>query len=142
MNKIMTKPLIEAPTNDTHSKYETLAYIAAYDAPLNCDYAFVAYKEIDNNGQWRVRIKSSATAGAIFEPAAIHREARETSARGKPWFEWGYSFAPNEGDPRNIQFRVHVSNGQPCEIEIIVQLRKFDGSADAAQSVKFPWPAE
>jgi hypothetical protein len=136
----MNKPLIEAPTSDANYKYDTLGYVAGYDAPLNCDYAFVAYKETDSRGEWRVRIKSSQTAGAVFEPAAIRNKARETSAQGKPWFQWGYSFDPSAGDPRNIQFRVHVNNGQPTEIEMLVQLRKFDGSADAAQSVRFPWP--
>jgi len=32
-----------------------------------------------------------------------------------------------------------VKDGQSDEIEIFVQLRKADGSADAAKSVKFPW---
>jgi hypothetical protein len=137
----MDKPLIEAPTNDGNHRYETLGYVAGYDAPINCDYAYVAYKEIDTAGDWRVRIKSSATAGAVFEPAAMRSKARETGAQGKPWFQWGYSFDPSPGDPRNIQFRVHVNNGQPSEIEMFVQLRKFDGSPDAPQSVKFAWPA-
>jgi hypothetical protein len=135
-----TKPLIEAPTSDSNYRYETLGYVAAYDAVLNCDYAFVAYKETDNTGDWRVRIRSSQTAGAVFEQVAMRSKARETSAQGKPWFQWGYSFDPTPGDARNIQFRVHVNNGQPREIEMYVQLRKFDSSADAAQSVKFPWP--
>lgn len=51
------------------------------------------------------------------------------------------TFDPSASDPRNIQFRVHVKDGQPSEIEIFVQLRKFDGTADAAKSVKFAWPA-
>ena len=121
--------------------YQQLAYVDAYDAVLNCDYAFVAYKETDSNGDWRVRISSSQTAGAVFEPAMMKSNARSTGAQGKPWFQWGYSFDPSDGDPRNIQFRVHVQDGQPAEIEMLVQLRMFDGSADAAKSVKFPWPA-
>lgn len=141
MNTLTTKPLIEAPVSDSNYKYETLGYVAAYDAVLNCDYAFVAYKETDSAGDWRVRIKSSQTAGGSFEQAAMRSKARETSAQGKPWFQWGYSFDPAPGDPRNIQFRVHVANGQPREIEMYVQLRKFDGTADEAQSVRFPWPS-
>jgi hypothetical protein len=122
-------------------RYETLGYLAAYDAVLNCDYAFVAYKEVERNGEWRVRINSLQTPGCVFEPTAIHRKARETSAQGRPWFQWGYCFSASLGDPRQIQFRVCVSNGQPREIEMYVQLRKFDGSADEAQSVRFLWPA-
>ena len=137
----MSKPLIEAPTSDGNYRYETLGYVDAYDAPLNCDYAFVAYKETDSSGEWRVRIKSLQTAGAVFEQAAIRSKARETGAQGKPWFQWGYSFDPSPGDLRNIQFRVHVKDRQASEVEMLVQLRNFDGSADTAKSVKFAWPA-
>ena len=137
----MNNQLIEAPTSDATYRYETLGYVAAYDAVLNCDYAFVAYKEIETSGDWRVRIKSSQTAGAVFERAAMQSKARETGAQGKPWFQWGYSFDPTAADPRNIQFRVHVKEAQPSEIEMFVQLRKFDAGADTAKSVRFAWPA-
>ena len=133
--------LIEAPASDANYKYETLGYVDAYDAKLNCDYAFVAYKETDSSGEWRVRIKSSQTAGAVFEQAAMKSKARETGAQGKPWFQWPYSFDPSASDPRNIQFRVHVKVGKPSGIEMLVQLRKFDNSADEAKSVMLAWPA-
>ena len=134
--------IVEAPISNPHTAFETLAYVEAYDAVINCDYAFVAYKETHHaSGEWRIRIKSSQTAGAVFEPAAIKSNARSTGIQGKPWFQWGYSFEPTTGDPRCIQFRVHVKDGRPAEIELFVQLRKFDGTADDATSVKFPWPA-
>ncbi len=137
----LTRQLIETPASiPGGTQYEHLAYVDAYDAVLNLDYAFVAYKEADCFGS-RVRIKSSQTAGAVFEPEAMRSNARSSGAQGKPWFPWGYSFDPSASDPRCIQFRVHVTNGQPSEIEILVQLRKFDGSVDAPKSVKFPWPA-
>lgn len=135
------KPLLETPENvPGGASYQHLAYVDAYDAPLNCDYAFVAYKEIDSGGAWRVRIKSSQTAGAVFEPDMMVSNARSAGAQGKPWFQWGYSFDPSDSDPRCIQFRVHVTEGKPSAIEIYVQLRKFDNSADAARSVMFAWP--
>lgn len=122
------------------TQYRQLAYVDAYDAILNGDYAFVAYQETDSGGAWRVRIKSSQTAGAVFEPDAMRSHARSAAAQGKPWFQWGYSFDPGSGDQRCIQFRVHVKDGKPHEIEMFVQLRKFDGSADEAKSVRFAWP--
>lgn len=137
----MNAQLVEAPASDANYRYETLGYVDAYDAVLNCDYAFVAYKETDSGGDWRVRIKSSQTAGAVFERAAMRSKARETGAQGKPWFQWGYSFDPSASDPRMVQFRVHVGNGQPSEVEMVVRLRKADGTADTAKSVKFAWPA-
>lgn len=140
MSNMHTKPLIEPPPSDSERKYETLAYVAAYDAVLNCDYAFVAYKEIDRGGDWRIRIKSSQTAGGVFEPAIIRNQARGAAGQGKTSFQWGYSFDPSPGDPRTIQFRVHLKDGQPNEVEIFVQLRQYDGAADVSHSVKFAWP--
>ena len=137
-----TAPLIEAPASIPGStQYQTLGYLDAYDAVLNLDYAFVAYKETDSGGEWRVRIRSSQTAGAVFEPAMMKSNARATGAQGKPWFQWGYSFDPSPGDPRCIQFRVLVADGQPRGIELFVQLRKADGTADAPKSTTIPWPA-
>jgi len=135
------KPLLETPDNiPGGASYQHLAYVDAYDAPLNIDYAFVAYKETDSNGDWRVRIKSSQTAGAVFEPAMMVSNARSTGAQGKPWFQWGYSFDPSDSDPRCIQFRVHVTEGKTSAIEMYVQLRKYDGTADTPKSVMFAWP--
>lgn len=136
-----SRPLIEAPESiPGGATYQQLAYVDAYDAVLNIDYAFVAYKETDSNGDWRVRIKSSQTAGAVFEPDMMRSNARSAGAQGKPWFQWGYSFDPGSDDPRCIQFRVHVQDGEASAIEMFVQLRKFDGTADASKSVQFPWP--
>jgi hypothetical protein len=140
MNFMETKPLIEALASNGSYHYETLGYLAGYDAVLNCDYAFLAYKETERSGEWRVRIKSSQTAGAVFEPAMMRNKARETAVQGKSWFQWGYSFDPTPGDPRNIQFRVHVKGGQPSEVEMFVQLRQYGGAAAEAQSVRFSWP--
>ena len=135
-----TKALVEVLASNGSYHYESLGYLAAYDAVLNCDYAFLAYKETERSGAWRVRIKSSQTAGAVFEPAMMRNKARETAAQGQSWFQWGDSFDPTPGDPRNIQFRVHVKDGQPNEIEIFVQLRQYGGVAATPQSVRFPWP--
>lgn len=134
-------PLVEAPASDSYRTYETLAYVAAYDAVLNCDYAFVAYKETEkDSNQWRLCIKSTQTAGGSFDPTAIRNKARETGAQGKPYFTWGYNFEPSSSDPRQIEFRVHVANGRASDVEIFVRLRKADHSADEPKSVKFAWP--
>ena len=139
---ITDKQLLDLPANDAAHKYEQLAYVDAYDAVLNCDYAFLAYKESEGGADaWRVRIRSSQTAGAVFEPAMMKSKAREANAQGKPWFQWGYSFDPSPSDPRMIQFRVHQRDGQVAEVEICVRLRKADGTGDQEKSVRFAWPA-
>lgn len=142
MNTAAAPQLVDPPASvPGGTTYQQLAYLDACDSVLHCDYAFVAYRETDSNGDWRVRIKSSQTAGAVFEPAMMKSPARSAAAQGKPWFPWGYSFDPGPGDPRCIQFRVHVTDGQPAGVEIFVQLRQADGTAAAPKSVKFPWPA-
>lgn len=133
--------LVETPENVSGgATYKQLGYIDAYDAVLDSDYAFVAFQEIDSSGEWRVRIKGLQTAGAVFEPAAMKSNARSTGAQDKPYFQWGYSVDPSPGDPRHIAFRVYVMEGRPSEVEMFVQLRKFDGSPDTPKSVRFPWP--
>lgn len=107
---------------------------------LDCDYAFLAYLETDSDGAARVRIRSSQTAGAVFEPEAMRKNARAASARGEQGFAWGYSFDPSTDDPRCIRFQVLVEAAMPTAIEMFVQLRKADGAAAAPQIVTFPWP--
>jgi hypothetical protein len=107
------KQLIEAPASDSSTAYETLGYVDAYDAVLNADYAFVAYKETNRvTGDWCVRIRSSQTVGAVFEPEMIRNQARAAFAQGRPWFKWGHSLDPSPGDARDIQLRVHVADGR------------------------------
>lgn len=133
--------LITAPANTDNITYETLAYVDAYDAVLNGDYAFVAYKETYlDSGAWSVRIQSSQTAGGAFEPEAMRLQSRSAGAQGKAFFVWGYSFEQSADDARWIEFRVHVVDGAPSTIEIFVQLRQADGTANTPKSVTFPWP--
>lgn len=138
----MSKPLAEAPESTSSVRYESLAYVDAYDAVLNIDYAFVAYKETDvDSGEWRVRIRSTQTAGAVFEPEAMRLQSRAAGAQGKPYFVWGFNLEPGADETRQIEFRVHVANGAPASIEMLVRMRNADGSAAAPTSVSFPWPA-
>lgn len=137
----MSTPLISAPESANGITYETLGYVEAYDAPTNSDYAFVAYKETDSNGSWRVRISGRQTPGAVFEPDAMKQNSRAAAAQGKPYFTWGWSFDPSEGDAREIQFRVHHADGATSAIEMHVRLRNFDGSPAAPVSARFAWPA-
>lgn len=135
-------PLLDLPAPiPGGTRYAQLAYLDARDEVLGCTYAFLAYRETDSDGTWRVRIRSSQTAGAVFEPEMILRQARSTSGQGGTSFDWGYSFDPSPGDPRDIRFRVHVVDGSPAEIEMSVRLRQADGSAAAVRSIRFPWPA-
>ena len=55
---------VDAPAATGDWRYDTLAYLDAYDAVLDADHAFVAYRETNvGSGAWCVRVRSSQTAG-------------------------------------------------------------------------------
>lgn len=137
----MPHPLLEAPADTETRSITPLAALEAYDAVLNDDYAFIAYKETDRaTGAWRVRIRARHLTGVVFEPEAMRLQARATGAQGNSFFTWGNGIDPSAGDPRMLQYRVHVKEGKPASVEIYVQLRKADHSPDAPKSVVFAWP--
>lgn len=138
----MPTKLIEAPDSTPSQDVQVLAELDAYDAILNDDYAFVAYKEtVKSSGEWRVRIKARHLTGVVFEPEVMKLSARSAGAQGKQFFTWGNCIDPSSGDARSVQYRVYVKDGKPSEIEVFVQLRKSDATPDAPKSVKFAWPA-
>lgn len=138
----MATKLVEAPTSTPSQSITVLGEVEAYDAILNDDYAFVAYKEVDAaSGEWRVRIKARHLTGVVFEPEAMRLQARSAGAQGKPFFTWGNTIDPTAADSRSVQYRVHVKDGKPSEIEIFVQFRKADGSPDLPVAVRFAWPS-
>jgi hypothetical protein len=140
----MHTALIEAPASTDSQLIEVLGAIDAYDAVLNDDYAFVVYKETDRSagveGAWRVRIKGRHMTGVVFEPDMMRSQARAAAAQGKPYFTWGNGIDATPGDPRLIQYRMHVTDNAPSAIEIVLQTRKADGSATPAQSLRVNWP--
>ena len=137
----MTTKLIEAPASTPSQDIKMLAKLDAYDAVLNDDYTFVAYKETDKStGDWRVRIKGRHLTGVVFEPDMMKSNARSTGAQAKPFFTWGNGIDPTPGDARMIQYRVHVTDGAASAIEIVLQTRKADGSAMPAKSLRVNWP--
>lgn len=133
--------LLSAPESSVDLKVTQLAYLDAYDAILNDDYAWVAYRETEASGTWRVRIKARHLTGVVFEPAMMQSNARSASAQGKHFFTWGNGMEASSGDARRVEYRVHVEGGKPVAIEVLAQMRKADGAADAARSVRFAWPA-
>ena len=135
--------LLDAPADDANRRYETLAYLDAYDAVNDDDYAFIAWHETERaTGAWHVRIQARGMAGAVFEPDAMRRAARSAAARGEAYFTWGAGITPSTGDPRQVEFRIHVNDdGRPASVEIFVVLRKADHSAAQPHSVRFAWPS-
>ncbi len=136
----MPTSTLDIPSSNGFTTYEKLADIAARDGVLHLAYEYLAYRETDSDGSWRVRIRGSQTAGAVFEPTAMEREALKASDANAPHFVWGYTFEPAADDPRHIEFRVHCADGAPTEIEMFLRLRKGDGSPAEPKSVRFPWP--
>ena len=67
--------------------------------------------------------------------------ARSTGAQGKPWFQWVTASIRARGSALHPAFRVQVADGQPKAIEMFVQLRKADGTADVPKTTTIPWPS-
>ncbi len=139
----MLKPLLEVPADDHARTYRQLGYLVVYDAVLNSEYAFLVYTEHDRDSTaWRMKIKSTHTEGATFEPAAVETKAREAGAKRKPYIRWGFFCEPTLSDPRQIEYRLHQEQGKPAAIELFVRLRTYEHQADTPQSLRFPWPNE
>jgi len=137
----MPKQIIEAPASDSSHTCESLGYVDIYDAVLDADYAFVIYKETPKDGgDWCLRIKSSQTTGTVFEQDATRKNARSANSQGKPYFTWGAGIEPSPGDARLIEYRMHHKDGKPSELEIALQMRKADGSAGEAKTLRVKWP--
>ena len=137
----LTVSLLEAPVSDDVMEREPLAHAEAHDAVLDIDYAFVAYKETHRaSGAWCVRIKSLDSGAAYFHPNAIRLQARGAWAERRSRFIWSTVVSPKAGDPRHIEFRVHVRDSEAVAVEIMLRLRKIDHTADEPVSVTFPWP--
>jgi hypothetical protein len=137
----MSTLTLDLPGSNGSTTYQKLAALSARDGVLHLNYEYLAYRETDSDGSWRVRIRGSQTAGAVFEPAAMEREALKAEDMGSAHFVWGYTFEPSADDPRHIEFRVHVANGAPSEIEMYLRLRKGDGTPADPKSMRFVWPS-
>ncbi|MBX3365358.1 MAG: hypothetical protein KF866_11430 [Phycisphaeraceae bacterium] len=141
VNNTKDKPLLEVPADSGSYRHEGLGYLDGYDAPINTDYAYLVYKETSvDNGEWKVRIKASVGTGVVFDPPMMRDRARQAAAQGQGYFTWGAGMTPSEGDPRQVEYRVHQAEGKPSAIEIVLTLRKFDGSADKTQQLMVDWP--
>ena len=137
----LAQPLIEAPASDETTEREMLAYVDAFDAVLNTDHAFLAIKETHRvSGAWWIRILALHGPDSVFHPNAIRLQARAAGAQGKSWFNWGHAMAPTASDPRSIVFRVHVRDGHPATVDMLVRMRRFDHGTDELRSATFLWP--
>lgn len=107
---------------------------------LNTRQPFAAYKETNPaSGAWRVRIKSRSDTSAVLYPNAIRLQARAVSAEGKSSFTWTNATDARPGEPKRLQFVVHVNDGEPAAIEILPAANAF--SAAMPVPMKFCWPA-
>jgi hypothetical protein len=134
--------LIQTPASNADYLFEQLGYIEAFDGELEDNYAYVAFKQTSHKtGGWHVRILSRTIGGALLGPAEIAQQSRLASVQGKPYFSWGLKKEPGLGDLRHIEFRVHVVDGRPTEVEILLQLLLAGGRPDSLHSLRFAWPA-
>ena len=140
MTTVSTSP--ETPASvEANIETEPLRCADASEAVLSTRHPFIAFKETNPaSGAWRVRIKSRQNTTAVLYPNAIRLQARAVSAEGKSSFTWSNSSSGKLGDPKNPQFLVHVSKGEPAAIEVF-PAPVVSNAAPAVPPVKFCWPA-
>jgi len=135
---------IHAPKSTQHIKIEQLGYVESFDAVVDKDYAYVVYQEtMTGTGKWVVRIKGSATAGAVFDPtaSALKSAFKKAAGHDETQVVWGFNLQPRENDPRLVENRVLIDgDGKPTALEIHLITRKADHSARDEKVVTIPWP--
>jgi hypothetical protein len=136
--------VVQAPKSSPHTEVEQLAYLESFDAVVDKDYALVVYKETKtDSGKWVIRIKSSVTAGAVFDPdsSAFKAAAKKAAGHDEPHFVWGFNLQPKEGDPRLVENRVLLGgDGKPSALEVHLITRKADGAARDELVETVAWP--
>ncbi len=136
--------VVHAPKSSSSLQVEQLAYLESFDAVVDRDYAFVVYKETKTDtGAWVLRIKGSATAGTVFDPAspALKKAFKKGAGHDEPHIVWGFQITPKENDPRLVESRVLIdSDGKPTALEVHLVTRKADQSARDEKVVSVPWP--
>lgn len=138
--------VVHAPRSSSHTEVEQLAYVESFDAVIDKDYAFVVYKETQTGtGKWVLRVKGSATAGAVLDPAssALKSAFKKAAGHDEAYVVWGFNLKPGEGDPRLVENRILLdSDGKPSALELHLITRKADHSARDEKVVVVPWPSE
>jgi hypothetical protein len=136
---------VPLPKSSSHTEFEQLAYLESFDAVVDKLYALLVYKETKvGAGKWVIRIKSSVTAGTVFDPwsSALKSALRKAAAHEEKYLVWGFNLKPSEGDPRLVENRVLVdAEGKPTALEVHLVTRKADGSAMAEVVETVDWPA-
>ncbi len=136
--------VVTAPKSSPHIRVEQLAYVESFDAVVDRDYAYVVYRETKtDSGKWVMKIKGSATAGAMFDPdsSALKSALKKAAGHDQPHLVWGFHLQPKEGDPRLVENRILLDgDGKPSALEVHLITRKADGSAREEKIVAADWP--
>ena len=137
--------LVHPPPSSATVKVTQLAYLEAYDAVIDDDYALAVYSETKTGaGQPVVKIKSRNTPGSTFDPHndSFRKALRSAVAQGQEFLHWGFRFQSGEGDARMVESRVFGDErGQPTALEVHLVTRKADGSATEPKIARIDWPA-
>jgi hypothetical protein len=141
------KQIIELPKGDAYT-YEQLAYQQDMDVILGDYYAFLAYKQTDDEGNWKVVIKGNKTAGTSAKPGSVLRnKAARAAKKGKTYFLHGFDNLREEktskkkNDGRVIEHRFYFNDDlEITHVKMVLQTRKADGSPRQRIITSFDWP--
>jgi hypothetical protein len=137
------KQAIDLPKSSSSILYEQLGYIDSFDAVVDKLYAFLIYKETStDNKKWVVRIKSSVTAGAVFDPEnkSLQSAIQKAHAHKQAYVVWGFNLVPKGDDPRLVENRIfYDENGEFSKFEVHLVTRDNEGKALPEKVVTINW---
>lgn len=139
------KQALDLPKSSSSLTYEQLGYLESFDAVIDRLYAFLIYQETrTDNGKWVVRIKSSVTAGTVFDPEnrSLASAIQKAHAHKEEYVVWGFNLIPNGDDPRLVENRIFFNeSGEFSKFEVHLVTRDHQGNALPKKVISIDWPA-
>ena len=123
--------------------YEQLGYQESMDDAKGISYAYLAYKETNSKGEWKIMIKGNSTGGTALVPKVIKKKCGEAAKKMKKYIVWGFTGLAEKYTPDNriVEHRVYFNKlGMPKYVEMHLQTQNGDGSAKDRIITKFDWP--
>jgi hypothetical protein len=142
------KGKMQVPNDDPNEVTKELAYQESFDGVLGDYYKYIAYSIRDKkSGELKeVRIKGYNTGGTVLKNKSCPTLMRYRKNNKKDYYVYGFDglSEKNTKDNRVIEHRIYCNKktGKPLKVEMILQTRAADGSANERIVSEFKWPAD
>ncbi len=122
-----------------------LGYIEETDDVDHTTYGIIVYKETDlDTGIYIVKIfpsRFTSIYGSTYTFAQAENLTKKAQEDGVEYGSNGPRFNPiGVNDPREVEYRIYQTNGEPTYLEIYIVGRDADRQAKPAKTLKIDWP--